>query len=489
MHRSRRRWFVRFALVSATLAAAPVLSQPPVEKAGEKWLIDRTLTITPAAPAPPVLKYRLLPLSSELKDGNAVPIYLRLVYEQNDATRKRWVDLPKPWNELSVEQIPLKNAKEFLGEMSYKFGQLDWGARSKVADWNYTLRPGHLIELLLPDIQTMRNYAPMMVLRTRVQLAENQFADAAHSIETGFAFSRHIAEAPFLISGLVGIACGRQFVDCTTDFVGRPGAPNLYWSLVALPHPLVDLRKGIDLEYHMTELEFPDLADLDRPRTPAQWDGVLKELRTKLHLLGQLSDEGSPGKQKEWQPAGMKPEDAPANSRDLAAAKKYLTERFGTSADSVAKMPPAQVLLLAIAGTDRDLRDEFFKAAYLPYPDARRTVQAADERMHQAPETELNLLSRMMLPATLKALTAQVRLDRQLAALQVIEALRAHAATHGGQLPDSLAQVKDVPLPLDPGTGQPFEFRKDGNQVTLISRLPGEALDKAGMRYTLTVRR
>jgi hypothetical protein len=476
------------------LAVAPALSQPPAEKGGEKWLIDRALTITPMAPKPPVLRFKLLPLASELKDGNAVPIYLRLVHEQNDASRKRWMETPKSWNELPIEKIPLAEVKEFLfgtggsRGMSYELDQLDWGARSKLAEWNYTIRPGHVIDLLLPDVQNMRGYVPMLVLRARVQLAEGHFDAAAQSIATGFAFSRHVAEAPFLISGLVGIACARQFADCTTDFLERPAAPNLYWSLAILPHPLIDLRKGIDFEYRTTELEFPDLADLDRPRTPAQWDAVLKEFRTKLQMLGQLPDEGAGKTPKEWQPKGTKPEDPAAIAPDLRAAKKFLSERLGMSADIVAKLPPAQILLLVIAGTDRELRDASFKAAYLPYSDARRIVQAADKELKSAPETELNLLSRMLLPATLRVLTAQVRLDRQLAALLVIEAIRAYAAAHAGQLPESLAQVTEVPAPLDPGTGKPFEYRREGGKAILTSRIDGEPLDKTGLRYTITIR-
>jgi hypothetical protein len=404
------------------------------------------------------------------------------------------MESPKPWNELPIEEIPLADAKEFLfgtggaRGMSYQLDQLDWGARSKIAEWNYTIRPGHVIDLLLPDVQNMRGYVPMMVLRARVQLAEGHFDAAAQSIATGFAFSRHVAEAPFLISGLVGIACARQFADCTTDFLERPAAPNLFWSLAMLPHPLINLRKGIDFEYRTTELEFPDLADLDRPRSTAQWDAVLKEFRTKLQVLGQLPDEG-PGKtRKEWQPKGTKPEDPAANAPDLPAAKKLLSERLGVSTEVTERMPPAQILLLAIAATDRDLRDASFKAAYLPYPEARRIVQAADQELKSAPETELNLLSRMLLPATLKVLTAQVRLDRQMSALRVIEAIRAYAAIHSGQLPESLAQVTEVPVPLDPGTGKPFEYRREGGKAILISRIAGEPLDKTGLRYTITIR-
>ena len=89
MIRLRRRWLSTLFTVAATLAFAPAFSQsPPDSKSEVKWFIDRKLTVTAVAPAPPVLKYRLLPLAPDLRDGNAVPIYLRLVHEQNDAVAK-----------------------------------------------------------------------------------------------------------------------------------------------------------------------------------------------------------------------------------------------------------------------------------------------------------------------------------------------------------------------------------------------------------------
>src|SRR5205809_1071475 len=65
--------------------------------------------------------------------------------------------------------------------------------------------------LLLPDVQVMRNSAPMLVLPARVGLAEGDFAAAAHRLETGFAFARHLSDGPTLIHKLVGIAVAAQF--------------------------------------------------------------------------------------------------------------------------------------------------------------------------------------------------------------------------------------------------------------------------------------
>ena len=112
----------------------------------------------------------------------------------------------------------------------------------------------------------------------------------------------------------------------------------------------------------------------------------------------------------------------------------------------------------------------------------------ADERINAAPDNEATQLTRLLLPTIRAVQTAQVRLERKIAALRVIEALRLHAASNGGQLPDRLDQVTVVPVPADPGTGRPFEYRRDVAAATLVSRIAGEPLATTGLRYTITVR-
>ena len=82
----------------------------------------------------------------------------------------------------------------------------------------------------------------------------------------------------------------------------------------------------------------------------------------------------------------------------------------------------------------------------------------------------------------------QVTLDRRIAMLRTIEALRIYAAAHGGQLPDSLDEVNDVPVPLDPGTGKPFEYHRDGATATLTSQIHVGSSETNGIRYRVTVR-
>src|SRR5438270_9586748 len=110
MNRSRR-WSVLAALVTLLTLPAARAGEKPAE---EKWLFDRALTVSPAPAPVPALKYRLFPLVSERREGNAVPIYLRLNHEQNDAARKLWSEEPEKWNQLPPDKIPLKEANEFV---------------------------------------------------------------------------------------------------------------------------------------------------------------------------------------------------------------------------------------------------------------------------------------------------------------------------------------------------------------------------------------
>jgi hypothetical protein len=464
----------------------PVLLAPALQaqdKPTSPWAIDRSLSVSPQSAPVLALKYRLLPLNSELKEGNAVPIYLRLVHEQNDATRKYWTETPKPWNGMPVDKIPLDEARRFLQDHRRQLQQFDLGARRRTAEWNYTLDEGNFIAINMPDTQQMRNYAPMLILQARVAIAEGDFARAAHHLETGFAISRHVGEGPFLVNSLVAIALASQFAGTVADFVERPGAPNLYWALTALPRPLIDLRRAHDLEFRFVQSVFPEL--YGRELTPEQWDGVLRRIRSEFHGLWSI---GNPPKLPDWVPKDSAPEDPASKSPDLPAALNFVARTNGLSADKVGAMSPAQVLLLYIVGTCREDWDDFYRAAYLPYPQARPFFEAADKRLREAPHTEGHAVSRSLIADLNKVMSRQTALERALAAQRVIEALRMHAAVHNGKLPDKLDDVTEVPIPNDPGTDRPFEYSRDGDTATLVSLVPGDPVHNNGLRYRVTIR-
>jgi hypothetical protein len=485
-----RRWFALFTLAALVALAASVPASPPAKDDGKpapKWLVDRALTVSPAGEPVPALKYRLFPLSSARKDGNAVPIYLRLNQEQTDESKKYWREEPAKWNKLPVGQIPLKEAREFIKRFSRFYQQFDLGARRKTADWSYTLDQGSIVDILLPDSQQMRGYVPMLVLKARVEIAEGDYPAAIRSLETGFSFGQQVAEGPFLINGLVGIAISNIFSDVVPDLIERPDAPNLYWALTVMPRPFINLRNPMELEQRFVELQFPELADIDRPRTDEQWDALLVRYRKDVGRIFLASNEGT-AKSSPYLP-GRAPEDPAAKSPDLPAAKKYLVERAGLKSAEVEAMAPAHVLMIWILRYSREVFDSQFKASYIPYPRAQGLIAAHEKWLKAAPETEAKQLGGGLAAAIGKVMGAQTRIDRKIAVLRVIEALRLYAAANGGRLPDRLDQITEVPVPDDPGTDRPFQYAREGETATLTGLLPGEPQNLTGLRYTITLRK
>src|SRR5262249_6638634 len=162
-------------------------------------------------------------------------------------------------------------------------------------------------------------------------------------------------------------------------------------------------------EQNMLEMQFPDMADLDRPRTPEQWDAALVRVRKELERLSKLDQESK------TQPQVLKPGSLPSDpadkSPDLPGARKYLTEVVGLTAATVEAMPPAQALLLYLSHQYHAVRDDVFKGSYLPLPQALIVNRESEQRMKSLPDTEAVRVARWFLPAATKVQLSQGRLE------------------------------------------------------------------------------
>jgi hypothetical protein len=95
-----------------------------------------------------------------------------------------------------------------------------------------------------------------------------------------------------------------------------------------------------------------------------------------------------------------------------------------------------------------------------------------------------------MVPAMEKVMFAGARLDRKIAALRCVEALRLHAAAKGGW-PEKLEDVTEVPIPDDPVTGKPYRYRAEGDRFILSAPAPANEPEHAGnsIRYEITLKK
>ncbi len=465
-------------------AASPITALAQPAKVPEP-INPKVLVVNPAAAPVPALEYRLLPSSADLNPGDAAPIYLRIRYQTPDGLWNEIEQTHLKMRDVPLDQFPTAAARKFVDQFSRQLEQIEFGAHRQTCQWAYTLPEQRLdqINIALSDAQGMRLWIRLLDLKARVEIAEGNSDRALRTIETGLAFSRHIAEGPFLINGLIGIAGATVMLGRCEELIGQPGAPNLYWALTALPRPLFDLRHAVETERKLCENMIPELTEAgsDRLRTAAEWSALLSRMHARMvNWSREYTDAQDPLKSlATWDLARLKAESLPA-------ARDYLKASRGLNDQQLAAMSDDQAVAVYLAGRHHELWDEHFKASYLSMPDAIPQLAAAAERVHAEKSAPLAFFTGMT-PAIQSVMTNNLRPDRHIAALRTIEALRLHAAAHGGKLPESLDQVTEVPIPKDPATGEPFIYRAADDAAILHglrANLPPPAIS-----YRITIRR
>ena len=443
------------------MAPAMLLAQP------------KELSLSPAEQPSPALHYRLLPISSELNPGDAAPMYLRLRHELADTAWKQIEEKNEAWNSLPLEKLPIPEARKFVDQWRGTIKLLRIGTRRQYCDWSYPLAEQRLdlIGMLLPDCQSMRQWAKVLKLKAGVEIAEHDYEQAIDTIETGIAFGRHVGEGPFVINNLVGNAICGVMLERVEELISQPGAPNLYWALTALPLPLVSMREALETEQRMGENTVPELSQMDEDHSRAEWAVLLEKLYDRVrHLAERITSDKQVNARLRSQ---LDLDLASFKKENLAPSQKYLKTIHHMDAQRVKAMSEDEVVTRALVGQYRDMRDDQFKLGYLPWRDARSRIKEAEQRLKTVKAGLLTVLAELQ-PTIINCLDAQMRLDRRVAALRVVEAIRLYAASHDGKLPEELNQITEVPGAEDPATGKPFEYRRDGAAAVL-------ALPDAGM--------
>jgi hypothetical protein len=419
-------------------------------------------------PAPkPALKYQLLPELNEMNPGNPIHEYTRCFAEQYNFWRtKSAIDDREKWQTMPLDDLPLRKIRNSYNRRS-PLRYADSAARLDTPDWQILLslkKEG--ANLLLPDLQGLRELAGALKVRFRVEIAERRFDDALFTAKTMLALSRHLGEHPTMIGELVSIAVGSVTLGTLDELIQQPGCPNLFWALTDLPRPFIDLHKGVQSDRMMMRDVFASVPE-QSPMTESQGQQSIERLRRLVkdaHVIADVDD---------WLKRLSQDEDY------LRRARKRLIDA-GLAEDKVKQFPAPQVILLDEKVEFSVHRDESRKAMNLPYWQAAPILSAGTPRKER-PEAPLRWLEGVT--AYLKVKRAQARLDQRIALLRCVEALRIYAAEHGGKLPAKLDDVK-LPLPVDPATGKPFAYKLEDK----TAHLHGAPL-AIQVRYEVTIRK
>jgi hypothetical protein len=406
------------------------------------------LKVQPMAAPKPALRYLLLPELREMTPGNPIPNYLRCLMDNEFAD------------------------KEVIGASSLKLA--DQAARMDKPDWQILLKAKtDGINLLIPDVQKIRNLAQALQGRFREEVSLRRFDDALVTAKTMFAMSRHMTENPTLIADLVGVAIATITIGPLEEMLEQPGCPNLYWALSNLPSPMIPLDKGMGAERVWMVAELRDLDD-GAPMSSTQ----IKKVIGRVDELRKL--EGRPGKRAKGTRAWL--DEHTKNEELVQAARRHLIE-YGIPEERVQRFPADQVMLLDQKLEYEVRRDDLMKFMNLP------AWQIGELAGLQKSDMELGLFE-LFIPAVYKVRLAQGRVDQRLALLRHVEALRLYAAEHGGRLPEKLADIS-VPLPDNPFTGKPFLYNVDGTTAH-IRGSPPAGMEKSpvyNLHYEVTIQK
>ncbi len=436
----------------AALGALPLCpAVHGVDKTTDKSVEVRTLSLVPAAEPVPAMSYRLLPRYLDQKTGNAALLYYSAAALCPDGDSEDIHEKISNWRDLPVDQLERKEVEKALSSFSSCFHLIKLAAQRTYCQWEMPLEDGFALQL--PHLSTFRRMIMAMQLQIRLKIADRQTDQALEMLQHGLYMGRGIAQGPTVIQDLVGIAVTALLLKEVEGLMQMPDSPNLYWALTALPDPMIDMHSSLEYEREMLFVEFPQLRNLESEvLAPAQASAIMSDFMNKIQMtlgagMGDVPFKG-------LLPVGWV-------MMHYSDAKEFLA-RKGYSQERIEALPAAQAVLIYQKQEYLEILDDLFKWFELPYHQAQPHLKKGEQRLNDYLSTKgikVNLFC-TFLPALARIGVLQARLDRNIALLRTIEAIRMFAADNSGQLPGSLTEITSVPIPADPMTGKDFIYRR-----------------------------
>ncbi|WP_372721327.1 hypothetical protein [Novipirellula sp.] len=454
--------------------AASASTDPSAPNAAK--IAPKVLKIHPAAEPVPALKIRFWPDRFEMVAGNTFVPFQRATIMSLEKNRSAGAEDPffknyDQWMEGSLDELPKQEVAKYLDSQQNVLSELHRAMRMRDSHYELgidDLRGLETIQLLLPEFEHMRQLARLLVLETRLALAEGRTEDAIRSIRVGFRMGEATGNASdLLISRLVGVAISGIMLNQVEELMQLQDSPNVYWALATLPDSIAEMDEALKFEVSITSRVFPGLSDLPADDVePAVWRSRLTQAVKDMQSLG-----------------GSEFGNGDVSARLIAGALMIaLTEpsraeliASGMDKEDVQAMSPSEAVVRATAQQITRIQDDFAKWMFLPGPIRMTYIdrsEASLESNTRAGTATINLAAMatgMLMPAIKAANQAGLRTRQTIARLATIEAIRNYASAHG-EFPKSLEELTHLPAWPDPLTQQAFGYeRETATRAKLIS--------------------
>jgi hypothetical protein len=440
------------------------------------------LAVYPAPITRPAMKYHLLPRVADQTPGNAALLYHRIfmrIAEEDGIREGQSRDLKDEkekekfstnadklsnWMNTPLAELPKDDVRKILDNVQpWCMEYAEMASRRMQCDWELPVREAtNPFEIRLPELHSAKNLARILAMKARLSLADGKPEDALKTLQIGFALSRQVNEGHVpLVNYLVGDAIAGMMKEQLLDLTQLKNAPNLYWSISNLPRPLLNYRDAIEGEDLGFGLYFCELQESrNAEHSPEHWQKLLVETIDKLKIATAI----------------IANKDPKAAKNEEVDVKKILEENYpiacdyliklGWSEKEIRSMAPARVLLLYGSEMWNEMFDDGTKwlgINYSQWPNDLR--EHYNDIMKKYGDFPLADSFQVMG----KVAGIQARSERDFDSLRCIEAIRLYAYSHEGKLPVSLDDIKEVPIPSNPMTGNPFSYHLDGDTAVLLA--------------------
>jgi hypothetical protein len=428
--------------------------------------LSYSLTLKPAGDDGGPVRQPLLPSFHDRVRANSAVDYLRAALFREVAAKnviKFEAEFDKAL-ERSPRELKGKEIEEYIEAHKHVWRALEAAAAADHCDWQ--IERGldmNGMNTLTEEVQRCRGLATALRYRIRWSLGRGDLDAALRDIQTGMTMGRHVGEGPTLIVHLVGIAIESVFLGELAQVMQTPGTPNFYRALAMLPSPFLRNDAMIDGERRMMEAML-GIGSV-RGRLVSQEEAI----KVLTHFARLEQNGGEQGAKK------ADPETAAALAHTLFDKSFERLKKRGYAEAELKEMSQEQVAVLDVVSRFRGHHDEMLTLMRLQYPESITAGKLHEER-HPDGEKDVDfveIMSRLLTPAISRVRAADIRLDRQIAMLRVIEAVRLYAAEHDGQLPAKLNDVASrVSLPRDPATTKPFDYKPNGKRSFTLTAPP-----------------
>jgi len=469
---------VRWVLVFALICLVPC--------AGQARAADSIRTVQLRVTAAPEPRYALQHLLEtpyeEQRPRNAALLYHTAVSQMMYTNSGKYGidrDTLYKWHRSAVGDLPVEEVRAAIARFRHTFQYLDAGAQSERCTWEYPVREDAL-HYVMPQLGEYRALARLVSIKARLEAHEGDFGAALKTLRSGICLGRDLGAGPSFVQHLVGVGVAAITAREIEGVIQETEAPNLYWALTVLRRPLVDPRSSLQMESASVYDLLPEMRTIEE--TVLTNEQVMVLWKRAAAMFGPTDDPG------QWLD----------HVRDLTStmglyprAKAHLIQH-GYAAETVEAWPALYAILVHQHQEFRAVRDLAFKWGYVPYAQAWEGLRNGELAMsglwkHSHGSVLANPLAGFM-PALYRIRFLGTRLERDIAMLRCVEAIRMYAAEHEGKLPGSLAEISKVPIPIDPVHGRAFGYQLRDGKAIIESPVPPDGGPKDGLRYEITLR-